>query len=87
MKTSVFSMILISFGITMGSYAQTNHTQTYDLVYQFHEAWNNEDLEAMKALLDEDGEKLDKQWHNDYVYFFRREEQGQWKLQMLLYHE
>ena len=33
------------------------------------------------------GNKTGKQWHNDYVYLFIRDEKGDWKLQMLLYHE
>lgn len=128
------------------SYSQSTQSPTYQLVYSFHKAWNEEDLDEMESLLDEDaffkspfqlrysrdtmmntvllknpkifkvseitethsevrenlawsigkmvsdlydekGNKTDKQWHNDYVYLFIRNKVGDWKLQMLLYHE
>lgn len=38
-------------------------------------------------IYDETGQKTEKKLHTDYVYLFIRDKNGDWKLQMLLYHE
>lgn len=139
-------LLILFTGISSYTYSQSKQSLTYNLVANFHTAWNEEDIELMKTLLDEDaffkspfqlqysratmletvllknpkvfkiveinethskikgnvawsigkmvsdyydenGNKRVEQWHNDYVYLFVKDENGEWKLQMLLFHE
>jgi hypothetical protein len=132
--------------MALSTYSQSTQTLTHKLVANFHKAWNEENIELMKTLLDEDaffkspfqlqysratmletvllknpkvfkvvqitethskikdnvawsigtmvsdfydenGNKQQEQWHNDYVYLFVKNESSEWKLQMLLFHE
>lgn len=142
-KRFLLILFLGTFSIT---YSQSQQSLTYNLVANFHKAWNEEDVELMKTLLDKDaffkspfqlqysretmletvllknpkvfkvieitethsrikdnmawsigkmvsdiydenGIKQEDQWLNDYVYLFVKDENGEWKLQMLLFHE
>lgn len=144
MRSPYALILLLGIGIT--AYSQSGNSLTYQLVSDFHKAWNAEDLHTMETLLDKDaffkspfqlrysrdtmmttvlqrnprvykvseiieihsetkgnlswsigkmisdihdsaGNKTDKQWHNDYTYLFIKDENGAWKLLMLLYHE
>lgn len=139
-------VVILFVAIPITSYTQSAQSFTQQLVWDFHKAWNEEDLDKMESLLDKNaffkspfqlrysrdtmlgtvlrtnpkvfkvseitethseirenmawsigkmvsdhydknGNKSEKQWHNDYVYIFVRNEKGEWKLQMLLYHE
>ena len=146
MKYLNICLLIFFFGLGASAYSQTNHSMTYKLVTDFHNAWNDEDLKRMEELLDKDaffkspfqlrysrdtmmttvllrnpkvykvteiietrsmikdhlawsigsmvsdiydekGRNTGKKWHNDYVYLFVLDKNGEWKLQMLLYHE
>ena len=65
-------------------YKVTEIIETQSLVKD-HLAWSIGTM--VSDIYDEKGRNTGKKWHNDYVYLFIRDENGDWKLQMLLYHE
>lgn len=52
MKHRNLCLILLLLAIGTATFSQTDKSMTYNLVYDFHKAWNDEDLNKMESLMD-----------------------------------
>jgi ketosteroid isomerase-like protein len=63
----------------------TEITETHSEV-KGNVAWSIGSMISDWIRVDENGNRQVKKWHNDYVYLFVKRK-GEWKLQMLFFHE